>query len=183
MFATVEDATGFVLTLNVAVVAPATAVTLAGTAAAELLLASVITTPPAGAGPLIVTVPVDPVPPWTLVGLKASEVRFTATGVTVNVVVWVPPNDPVIITLVLPLTALVVIPKLALVLPLATTTVEGVWAAAVLLLDRVTVAPPVGAGPLRVTVPVDPDPPITVVGLTESDVRTIAVAPPPYTAW
>ena len=179
MFATVDDATGFVVTLKLPVVAPAATVTLAGTTAAELSLASVITTPPAGAGPLIVTVPVDPVPPWTLVGLKASEVRFTGTGRTVNVVVWVAPNVPMIVTLVLPLTALVVIAKVAVVLPLATTTVEGVWAAAVLLLDSVTVAPAVGAGPLRVTVPVAPAPPITVVGLTEIDVRTTAGAPPP----
>ena len=80
MFATVDEPTGFVVTLKVAVVAPAATVTLAGTMAADLSLASVITTPPAGAGPLIVTVPVDPVPPWTLVGLKASEVRFTGAG-------------------------------------------------------------------------------------------------------
>jgi hypothetical protein len=35
----------------------------------------------------------------------------------------------------------------------------------VLLLLRVTTAPPVGAGPFIVTVPVDELPPVTVVGL------------------
>ena len=81
--------------------------------------------------------------------------------------------------MVLRLTALVVMPKVALVLPLGTTTVGGVRAAAVLLLDSVTVAPPVGAGPLSVTVPVDPDPPRTLGGFTDSEVRTTAGELPP----
>lgn len=81
--------------------------------------------------------------------------------------------------MVLRLTTLVVMPKVALVLPLETTTVGGVCAAAVLLLDSVTVAPPVGAGPLSVTVPVDPDPPSTLGGFTDSELRTTAGEPPP----
>lgn len=43
-------------------------------------------------------------------------------------------------------------------------------AAAVLLLDKLTTIPPVGAGPLRETVPVDAAPPTTEVGLSVSDV-------------
>jgi hypothetical protein len=42
-------------------------------------------------------------------------------------------------------------------------------ATAVLLLASVTTAPPVGAAPFSVTVPVDPVPPITSVGFTETD--------------
>ena len=63
MFASVDDATGLVVTPKVPVVAPAATVTVAGTTAAALSLANAITTPPIGAAPLIVTVPVDPVPP------------------------------------------------------------------------------------------------------------------------
>jgi hypothetical protein len=36
----------------------------------------------------------------------------------------------------------------------------------VLSLIRETAAPPLGAGPLRVTVPVDGDPPVTLIGLS-----------------
>src|SRR5205809_6043109 len=39
----------------------------------------------------------------------------------------------------------------------------------VLLLERVTTAPPLGAGPLSVTVPVEELPPVTLVGLRLSD--------------
>src|SRR5437867_11343558 len=59
---------------NVALVLPAATVTLAGTLAAPLLLESATCAPPAGAGPLSFTVPVeDCVPPMTLVGFSASE--------------------------------------------------------------------------------------------------------------
>ena len=54
--------------------------------------------------------------------------------------------------------------KVALAAPAATVTLAGICAA-VLLIDRLTAAPPLGAAPLKVTVPVDEPPPITVVGL------------------
>lgn len=58
---------GSVLTVNVALVNPAATVTLEGTVAADvLLLESATTDPPAGAGPLSVTVPVEELPPCTL---------------------------------------------------------------------------------------------------------------------
>jgi hypothetical protein len=38
-----------------------------------------------------------------------------------------------------------------------------------LLLDRETVAPPVGAAPLSVTVPVDEAPPVTLAGFRVTD--------------
>src|SRR5437899_12551771 len=62
-------------------------------------------------------------------------------------------------------TTLVETVKVAVLAPAATRTLAGTVAAAVLLLERVTVAPPVGAAPLSVTVPVDVLPPMTVVGL------------------
>jgi hypothetical protein len=62
-------------------------------------------------------------------------------------------------------TARVVTVNAALVLPAATVTDEGTVAADVLLLLSVTIVPPVGAAPLRVTVPVELAPPVTDVGL------------------
>lgn len=85
--ASVEDATGVVVTLNVAVVAPAATVILCGTCAAALSLARVATAPPAGAGALRVIVPVDEPPPSTLVGFSVRETRVAGGAVTVNVVV------------------------------------------------------------------------------------------------
>jgi len=69
-------------------------------------------------------------------------------------------------------TALVLTVKAALVAPAGTVTLEGTLAAAVLLLESVTCAPPAGAGPLNVTVPVeDCVPPITLVGLSVNEER------------
>ena len=80
----VAAATVFVVTVNVAVVAFAGTVTDAGTVAAlVLLLASVTATPPVGAGPVRVTVPVLLVPPVTDEGLTVTEDR--AVGLTVSV--------------------------------------------------------------------------------------------------
>jgi hypothetical protein len=61
----------------------------------------------------------------------------------------------------------VVIVNVALVAPAATVTDAGAVAAEVLFEDKVTVIPPVGAGPLSVTVPVEGVPAVTVVGLSE----------------
>ena len=59
----------------------------------------------------------------------------------------------------------------ALVPPAATVTLPGT-AAAVLLSVNVTIAPPVGAGPVRVTVPVELLPPMTAVGFKATDRTT-----------
>ena len=89
--------TALVLTVNAALVAPAATITLEGTlAAAALLLESVTCAPPAGAGPLSVTVPVDDcAPPITFVGFNVSEESTGAgggAGVTVSAAVrFTPP--------------------------------------------------------------------------------------------
>ena len=83
-------ATGLVVIVNVAVVAPAATVTLAGTRAVVVLLLDRVTAaPPDGAGPFNVTVPVDGVPPTTDVGLRLTELSVAA--VTVKLAVLVTP--------------------------------------------------------------------------------------------
>src|ERR1700745_2473715 len=85
--------------LKVALVAPAATVTLAGTVAAGLLLASATCAPPAGAGPLSVTVPVAPVPPVTLAELAESD--ETTGGSTVSETLCMPaPREAEMLTLV-----------------------------------------------------------------------------------
>ena len=169
MVAVVERTTMFVVTVKVAVVAPAGTVTLEGTLAAALLLERRTCAPPAGAGPFSVTVPVDDPsgPPITLVGFRVSE--DTTGGSTVSVAVCVPPpNDAEMVTVVDVATALVLSVKVAVVAPAGTVTLRGTLAAALLLESR-TCAPPAGAGPLSVTVPVGEDvAPVTLVGLKVS---------------
>ena len=86
MVTLVGSKTAEVLTVKVAVVAPAGTVTVEGTLATEVLLLERATcAPPAGAGPLRVTVPVeDCTPPITLLGLSASETTVRGGGVTVS---------------------------------------------------------------------------------------------------
>src|SRR5437773_1913670 len=86
MVAGVDVGTAVVLIVKVAVLLPAGTVTLEGTLAAALLLESATCAPPAGAGPLSVTVPVDDcVPPVTLVGFNVSEETVgRGGGVTVS---------------------------------------------------------------------------------------------------
>ena len=174
MVAEVDAATALVVTVNGALVAPAGTVTLAGTVAAAVLsLDSETCAPPAGAGPSSVAVPVELLPPVTVVGLSASEER-PAAGFTVRVAVRVTPLETAeMVAEVGALTALVVTVNGALVAPAGTVTLPGTVAAE-LSLDSVTCAPPAGAGPSRVTVPVELLPPVTVVGLSASEERPAA---------
>ena len=59
--------------------------------------------------------------------------------------------------------------------PALIVTVAGALARAASLEDSVTTAPPVGAPPLRASVPSDVPPPATVVGASESDTRFTAL--------
>ena len=87
-----DAVTTLVVTANVALVLPLATVTLPGTVATEgLPLDSVTTTPPLGAGPLSVTVPVEPLPPTTEDGLTDRETSATGGGFTVRGEDWVTP--------------------------------------------------------------------------------------------
>ena len=90
MLTLVNAATGLVVTLNVALVAPAVTVTVAGTVTAGLSRERATCAPPAGAGPFSVTVPVAAVPPLTLAGLTLSD-ETTDDGSTVSEAVCVTP--------------------------------------------------------------------------------------------
>ena len=103
-----------VVIANVAVVAPAATVTLAGTVADALLDASVTTRPPAGAADDSVTVPVLDTPPATDVGFKVTELSVAA--VIVRLAVWETPESvPVIVAFTFAATAVVVTEKVAVV--------------------------------------------------------------------
>jgi hypothetical protein len=155
----VEAVTLDVVAVNVALVAPAATVTLAGTAATTvLLLESDTTAPPESAALERVTVPVEFDPAVTLGGfrLTACKLAGAETGVTVSVVV----------TDAFAVTDDVVTANVALVAPAAIMTLAGTAATAVLLLESETTAPPLGAAAVSVAVPVDALPPTTLDGFT-----------------
>lgn len=160
------DVTVFVVTVNVAEVVPEATVTLEGTVAMlVLLLLRVTAVPLDGAGPVRVTVPVEAVPPRTLVGESVSAERVGAR--MVKVAELLPPA--VMIANVLLETGVVVIAKVTLLEPAGTVTLEETFATVELLEERVTETPPVGASPFSVTVPVDEVPPVTELGERVTD--------------
>ena len=137
---------GVVVTGKVAVVAPATTVTLAGTVADARLDAKSTTLPPVGAGPDNVTVPVDDAPPRTDVGETVTLAATGATTVSVTDLLTVP-KVAVIATSVSVATADETASTFTLVAPAGTVAWSGKLMMAVLALDKVTVVPPVGAAP------------------------------------
>jgi hypothetical protein len=162
----VLDVTVVVVTVKVAVVAPAATVTEAGTVALAPVADSVTGRPPDGAGPLRVTVPVEGLPPITDAGLSESAEGTGALMVRIAVLLT-EPVVAVIVELVLVATAVVVTVKVAVVAPAGTVTELGTVAG--LVAESPTEVPPVGAAPVKVTVPVDEFPPVTVAGLTATE--------------
>jgi hypothetical protein len=82
-----------------------------------------------------------------------------------------PPLEAETVTLVLVLTLPVCTAKVAALAPAGIVTLVGTVATEVLLLRRLTCTPPVGAGPLSVTVPCDEPPDRTVLGARLSDAK------------
>ncbi|MDA1325205.1 MAG: hypothetical protein O3C34_10690 [Proteobacteria bacterium] len=162
--------TGAVVIAKLALVAPAGTVTLAGTVAGAVGGGGwrvMIVAPLCAA--LRVTVPVAELPPTTLVGLTDNPDSSGGGGSNVRVALRLEPRMPEIVSpsVVFSGITLVFTVKLALVAPAGTVTLVGT-VAATLLLDSVTTAPPLGAAPLKVTVPVTGLPPTTLVGLTDN---------------
>lgn len=79
------------------------------------------------------------------------------------------PETALIDDVVLVVTVLVVILNVAVFAPAAMVTLAGTVATVVLELDKVSLAPPVPAAPLMVTVAVDVAPPFTLDGDNEID--------------
>lgn len=167
--------TGPVVMGNVVLATPTGTVTDGGTVAADVMsLASAITIPPQGAGPLSVTVPVALLPLVTLAGVMVMPVSVVGEscdddGVTVTVALLVMlPPVAVMVTDVDWATVVVVIVNVALVAPAATVTAVGTVATESLALSSATTTPLAGAGPFNVTVPTLLLPPRTVAGLIVS---------------
>ena len=84
-----------VVTLKLALLAPAATVTLAGTpATAGLLLESVTTAPPEGAAAVKLAVPVEEVGPTTLLGFTDTADKLAAAGAACGVKRHVAENGP-----------------------------------------------------------------------------------------
>ncbi len=152
---------------------PCRTVTLEGDGTTVVLLRLIATVnPPAGAGPLKVTVPVVLWPPVTLLGLTETACSVTvevAGGTTVMFTDLVTlPAEAVIATDVFDVTVLVWIVNVLLVCPCETVTLLGMVTAVEVPRESVTTNPPAGAGPLRVTVPVALWPPVILLGLADT---------------
>ncbi len=155
--------TGLVVMANVAEADPAGTKTVAGAVTLLELDESATVNPPVGAFPVKVTVPVEDDPPITEVG---ETVTLAKDVVTVSVEATVAkPEVAAMVAAVVAETVVVVILKEVEMAPAGTVTYAGTPAAG-LELDKVTMSPPVGAALDNVTVPRDPIPPTTEVGLT-----------------
>jgi len=169
----IEPATAAAMTVKVCELMFAGTSRVAGTGnAAELLLVRLTMNPPEGALPLSPTRPVVVNPETTLAGLNDSNV--TTGGATVSPADDVVPlgSFAVIVTGVLADTGNEETLNVPLVAAPAMVKLAGTVAALVLLLVSVTLRPAEGAGPFRVTVPIEPLPPVSVPGTNVNDVNT-----------
>jgi hypothetical protein len=163
-----DEAVARVVMVNVVVALPAGTVTEAGTPAELLLLERTTRMPPLGAALVKVIVPSEETPAGTLAGLRDTDDNALDAVKVRAAVLLTLLKVAVIVAFAAALPTVVVTVKVAVVLPAATVTVAGTIAA-VLLLDRATETPPLGAALLKVTVPVELAPPVTVAGFRETD--------------
>jgi len=141
------------------------------------------TVPPAGAGPVMVTVPVLELPPGTVLG--EHDIAKTSGGVTVSFVLTLAsPMEADIVAVTASVTGTVVIEKVAVAEPAGTVTLVGGLAAELVVL-RLTTTPLVDAAPVRVTVPKTGFPPatgegdaVTDSGTGGSTVRSVVISLP-----
>jgi hypothetical protein len=133
MLAVALVAPSVVDTWNVPVEAPTGIEMDAGTVAAPVLSEDRVTVVATGAAADRVTVPVEAVPPRTLVGLRVT-VETLGTAAMVSVAVGAPPlSDAPIVDVPLVRVCVVVMLKVPVVAPAATVTDAGTVARAVLL--------------------------------------------------
>jgi len=158
----VDDAdTALVLTVNAADLAPAATRTLAGAEPGAVAL-RVTVIPPVGAGPLMFTVPVDEVPPVTLVGLTETLSGAGASTVTVQGT-DLPLAVAVTVAGVFVDTGIPVTTNVAVVAPAEMVMLPGTVTGPLAL--KLTVIPPVGAPLPIVSFAVVEPPGAIVVGL------------------
>jgi len=126
----VEVVTVLVVTVKLALLDPEATVTLAGTVVALELSESDTTAPPFGAGALNVTVPVEELPPATLVGLTVTAERAGAGAASFTVIAenWNTPSMAAESCGVVRKPGKVVTSKLALVAPGGMKTLAGTLA-------------------------------------------------------
>jgi hypothetical protein len=145
----------------------------------------------------VIDVPVandaEPVAPTAVLmpaGFEVTRPPLLPLAVTVSVAVWpdvggftvtvavrvTPPKVAVIVADVATVTDVVEIVKFAVVAPPGTVTFAGT-VIALEFSDRATTVPPLGAAALKVTVPVEALPPITLDGLADRAASVGPVAP------
>ena len=160
ILASTGDAVSMVATVKVWDNSPAAIVVCAGTMATALLLASVTSRPPAGAGAESVTVPITCDPPT--VDVEDSDRFCSDRRPTASVAVRVA-SAYVAVMMATPVTevAAVCTSNAPEVDPEAIVMDTGVVASEVSLLDSVTTAPSEGAAAVKAIVPVKVFPPAT----------------------
>jgi hypothetical protein len=120
----VSESTATDVAVKLAESAPSGTVTVAGTVIAGLLLTKSTVTPPAGAIPVNVTLPMVDAPPFSIVDIESVDNTGAATVMVLVMVV--PLADAVVVTTVFVSTTSADTGKVADVAPSATVTDEGI---------------------------------------------------------
>lgn len=175
VIATCPDGIVFVvLTVNVVLLWPAATLTDGGKVSFEEELCRVTIIPDAGAGPEIVSVPVDVPPALIWAGLNARDTSTGGTSVR-TVVLLTNPLLAMIVTDFLVDTGFDVTAKAAESDPAVTVTDFGTDTARSLL-ESTTWNPPVNASAVRATKPLHGLPPASVDGLALTPARLATVS-------
>jgi len=167
-------ATGSEFAVNVPLVPDPAMLKLPATVNAFVLsLTKVTVRPAAGAGPFKFTVPIELLPPVTVLGLNEND-EMMAGSTTKVPFALLEPSVAVTVTGSAMATPVVVAVKVVDVFVAGTITLAGTMTTEGVPLTKVTVIPPAGAAWLSVTVPVELVPPVTDDGLKLTDTTVIA---------